>query len=475
MPTSLTPDDLRRLDALAIADLVRRGELDRAEVTRTFASRIEAANPDLAAFVDIDPEAALGGTEGQREGPLDGVPFAVKDIASYPGMRWAMGSRLFAANRGHEHTPHSRAVDEAGLVTLGKTATSELALLGSTETLLEGVTANPWKEGVSAAGSSGGAAAAVAAGLLPLAHASDGGGSIRVPASACGVFGFMPSNGRCQPAMPAAGGLGRLVVEHAVSRSVRDSAMLLALTERTDETAPYDPIGFVDAALDRSLRVATWRVTLGGHQPAREVAEALDSAIALLVALGHRVEETTPPAIDGRAASDAFFTLAGQSVDQVATMMAPMLGREVGSDELEPFTLELLDRYRGLPADASDWADRVLGEAGSAYRSVFDDADVVVTPTMAIPPWPVGYLAPTLPYETLVARTERAVGYTPIHNIAGCPAMSVPLSWSPDGLPIGVHVAARPGDDALLLRLAYQLETARPWRDRRPANGSGDR
>lgn len=462
-------EELAELDAVGMAGLVESGTCSAGELTEWALERIDDVNGRLGAFVHVAPEAARARSAGPLEGPLAGVPFAVKDAIGYPGMRWAMGSRLFADNQAPAHSAYTRALDDAGLVTVGKTATSELALLGSTETLLEGVTANPWREGVSAGGSSGGAAAAVAAGLVPVAHASDGGGSVRGPASMCGLFGFKPSNGRTRAGMPSEEGLGALVVEHVISRSVRDSAMMLAVTERTGAGgAEHPPVGFVRPAPVRALRIGTWSSTLMGHDPDPVVAVGLTSTASLLEQLGHRVERLSPPAVDGQATSDGFFTLAGQAIDQVAAMVSPMLGRDVGPDELEPFTLDLLDWYRGLSPDAVPRAIAALDEASKTYLGVFDEVDVVLTPTLATPPWAIGHLSPTLPRQQLVARTERAVGHTPIHNMAGCPAMSVPLEWSPDGLPLGMHLAAAPGADRLLLELAYQLESARPWAHRRP-------
>lgn len=465
-------DDVMDLDAVGMAELVQDGECSASELTEWTLERIDRVDGQLGAFVHVAPEAARARSAGPLEGPLAGVPFAVKDAIGYPGMRWAMGARLFADNPTPAHSDYTQALEDAGLVTVGKTATSELALLGSTETLLEGVTANPWREGVSAGGSSGGAAAAVAAGLVPVAHASDGGGSVRGPASMCGLFGFKPTNGRTLPGMPGEEGLAALVVEHVISRSVRDSAMMLAVTERP-RPGGGPPVGFVRPAPLPSLRVGTWSTTLMGHEPDPVVAEGLASTAKLVEQLGHRVEPLPPPAIDGQATSDAFFTLAGQAVDQVAAMVAPMLGRDVGSDELEPFTLELLEWYRGLPPDAGPGAAGALQQAATAYLEVFEEVDVVLTPTLSTPPWAIGHLSPTLPRAELVARTERAVGYTPIHNMAGCPAMSVPLEWSPDGLPLGMHVAGPPGADQRLLELAHQLESARPWAHRRPALAGG--
>jgi amidase len=462
--------DLAGIDAVELAGLIATGELTAVEAVTACLEGIDQAEPGLGGFVHVDADGALERARQVRAGPLAGVPFAVKDAVPYPGMRWAMGSRLLAGNVAVDHSPYTGALDAAGLVTVGKTATSELSLLGSTETLLEGLTRNPWGQDRSAAGSSGGAAAAVAAGLLPVAHAADGGGSIRVPASVSGLFGFKPSNGRMRPTMPAPDGLAALVVDHVVSRTVRDSALLLSVTERADADASRPQVGYVRHADERRLRIAAWRPTLTGRLPDLEVDAALTATLRLCADLGHDVEEIEAPSVDGDAVSRAFFTFAGQAVDQLASSVVPMLGRDPGPDELEPFTLDLLAWFRELRPTAveSAWTD--LRQAAATYETLFDEADVALTPTLATAPWPLGYLAPTLPRAELVERTETTVGYTPIHNMAGCPAMSVPLAWSSRGLPIGMHLAAAPGEDALLLALAYELEDARPWRHLRPAH-----
>jgi amidase len=454
---------LARLDGAAQADLVARGEVKRSELLDAFAERLEALEPLLRAVPTADLERARAATV--PPGPLSGVPFLVKDVTPYPGLRWSLGSRLFARNvAGPEtRTPYVTRIDEAGLVTAGKTATSELGLLGSTETLLEGVTHNPWDLSLSAAGSSGGAAAAVAAGLVPLAHANDAGGSVRIPASVCGLFGFKPSRGRTVPAsLPSE--FGALVSDHCVSRTVRDSALFLALTEERE--GPLPPVGHVSAPVARPLRIATWTRTLLGDEPEPAVRRALEDAAALLASLGHRVEAVAPPDVDGPALGEAFFLVAGSAVAAVVAMVDRLRGVPVQRDELEPFSWSLVDELERQGPGALPRAREAFAESTRAYLAATRGFDAVLTPTLATLPWRIGHLSPVLPREELLRRTGRAVGYTPIHNVAGCPAMSVPLHWTDDGVPVGIHLAAAPGEDALLLALAYQLEAARPWKDR---------
>lgn len=457
------------LDATALAELVARCELDAVELLEACCARIEALEPSIHALAGMDVERARERARLPITGPFAGVPTLVKDLLPVPGTRCEMGSRLFRGNVATEGAPFTTRLEASGLVTLGRTTTSEFGLLGSTETLLAGATRNPWDLSRSATGSSGGAAAAVAAGMVPLAHASDGGGSIRIPASACGVFGLKPTRGRCAPAGPS--DLNGLIVEHAVSRTVRDSARFLAAVE--ERSGPHAPVGVVRGPSARRLRIGFYDRTLMGDAPDAEVGEVLARTVALLDSLGHEVIEAAPPPVDGTAISNAFFTLAGAGMSQMAAMMAGFIGHEPGEQELEPFTLDLIAWFRALPASAVLEAMSALETAGDAMRRHLGSFDVLLCPTMPMVAPPLGYLAPTLDRETVLRRTERLAGYTPIHNIAGVPAMSVPLFRTRSGMPAGSHFAAGVGEDATLLALAFELEEAAPWIGSYPVLGVG--
>lgn len=460
-------DALARLDAVAQAELVRTGALSAVDLVDACAARAAKVSPWLHAFTVTDFEAARLRAAGPLAGPLAGVPLAVKDLVPVPGLRMSLGSRLFARNvAAPPAPPFVERLTQAGGVIVGKTTTSELGLLGSTETLLEGITHNPWDPSRSAAGSSGGSAAAVAAGIVPIAHASDGGGSIRIPASVCGLFGLKPSRGRVVPTQLVASPLDPLLSELCVSRSVRDTALFLSLVEATD--GAYARVGNVTGPSSRRLRIATWSTTLMGAEPEAEVRAALEQAAALCRALGHDVEVVTPPVLDGRAIGDAFFTAAGTGIAGLFAMMEQALGRPVGPGDAEPFTRALVAWVQGRPAGALEAAMATIASSTAAYLERLSGFDAVLTPTVAVLPWRLGELSPVHDFDTLMRRTERAVGYTPIHNMVGAPAMSVPLAWSADGLPIGMCFAAKPGDEATLLSLAYELEAARPWKDRWP-------
>jgi amidase len=252
-----------------------------------------------------------------------------------------------------------------------------------------------------------------------------------------------------------------------VSRTVRDSAALLGQTERRGPDARYPAVGAVSGPGSGRLRIATISTSLCGGQPDPAVRDAVERTRALCAELGHRLVELDPLPIDGDELSDAFFTSAALTLAQLADLMTPVLGRRPGRAELEPFTLELIDWSATLPPDSARRAARALRRAGDAFVTAFGTCDVVLSPTLTTLPWSLGTLDPRLGREELIERTERLVGYTPIHNAAGCPAMSVPLQQV-GGLPVGIHFAAAPGSDRTLLELAFELEAARPWAHRRP-------
>jgi amidase len=454
-------DHLARLDGVAQAELVQQGELTAQELLDACERRLKLVDPLLHSVVTSDFEGARQRAARGGSGPFAGVPFLFKDICAYPGLRCSFGARLFSGNVPEQGSPFTERADAAGLLTVGKSATSELGMIGSTETLLEGVTHNPWSLTLSASGSSGGAAAAVAAGIVPLAHASDGGGSIRGPAAATGVFGLKPSRGRTVPSSLAPSPYDALLSDGCISRSVRDTALFLSLVEAE---GPLPRLGYVREPGPGGLRIGYHTRTLIGSEPEPDCLRALESSVTLCRELGHRVEPAPAPRVDGRALSGAYFAFAGGALAGMIALLEPMLGRAVGSDDLEPFTLELIAAARASSGDVR----ACFETAARAYLDALAPYDLLLTPTYATRPWQLGWLSPLLPREELIARTEQAVCYTPVHNIAGCPAMSVPLHWSADGLPIGSHFAAAPGREVLLLGLAYQLEQARPWADRWP-------
>jgi amidase len=448
-------------DATEIALRIRRGEMTALEAVEAAIARAQALQPTLNFIVNSDFDRALDkARQGAGGGPFRGVPTLIKDLNDVPGVPTRNGSAYALA------LPPSKAVDpfilrfdRAGFIVIGKSSTPEHGFLPTTEPLVFGPTRNPWDPSRSAGGSSGGAAVAVASGVVPLAHANDGGGSIRIPASNCGLFGLKPSRGRTVKNFPdeAVTDLG---VEHAVTRSVRDSAALLGLTEKTGPEATHPPIGFVTGPSARRLRVGMVLESGVGRMPGAQVAAAVESTATLLRELGHTVAPTSWPMHGERFAQD-FQTLWAYG--------AAELLKQVGDPALlEPFTVQMAQSLSRLPADALNGVTERLTLVSRQYDGWFDSFDVILSPVLGHPPAPLGHLRGDVSYEELWERLVDSVGYTPLHNVAGAPAMSVPLYWTPENLPVGSHFAARVGDERTLLELAYELERARPWAARRP-------
>jgi amidase len=452
--------ELARLDAMAQAELCRRGEVSAPELWDACQARLAALEPMLRSVLTPNPERPTA-----AQGPLAGVPFLMKDSQPWPGLRWTLGSRLFRERVTGQQTDYGKRLARSGLVCAGKTALSEFGLLASTESLLAGITHNPWHLARSPLGSSGGSAAAVAAGLVPLAHANDGGGSIRVPASACGIFGFKPSRGRTVNANRSGSDFAEMTSEHCLSRSVRDSALFLSLTE---DSTRNDVVGFISEPSPRRLRIGAFTQTMNGDEPEPSVLVAHEAAVKLLSELGHQVEPMPAPTYPIAELGEAFYLVAAVAIANVVETIDRTRAEPVQQHELEPFTWSLLERLRERGGDVLAETRAAFATAVRGYREKTAGFDAILTPSVAAEAPLLGQLSPVLSREILISRSLRVLGYTPIHNIAGCPAMSLPLHWSEQGMPIGAQLAAAPGQDAVLMSLAYELEAARPWRDRWP-------
>lgn len=486
-----------RYDALGLAELVRKREVTPAELVECAIARIEKVNPRLNAVVEkaydsARAEARASGTETV----FAGVPFLLKDALTFcRGMPFHNGSRFFAGFRPEADSELVARFRRAGLVLLGTTNTPELAILPFTEPERFGPTVNPWARDRSPGGSSGGAAAAVAARLVPMAQASDGGGSIRAPASCCGIFGMKTTRGRT-PLGPFVGDSWHgATVAHVVSVSVRDSAALLDAVAGADAGAPYAlpaperPFLADVARPPRRLRIALSGRAVNGTRVHADCLAALEDAGKLCESLGHHVEEAAPE-VDGERLFDAFLLVIASSVAAELREARALLGRAPRRGELEPTTelLELLARQY-TAADLSH-ALRHFGRVSRDVSRFFDRYDVVLTPTLSRPPARTGELRA----RGLEAFAHRLIAslqaggvlrwryalrmtasklfsytvFTPLWNVTGQPAMSVPLFWNGEGLPIGVQFAGRFGDEATLFSLAGELEAARPWRDKLP-------
>jgi amidase len=469
-------DDYGSFDALALAELVRKKEVKPIELVDAAIEKIERLNPNLNAVITPLFEQGRKAASGNLpQGPLTGVPYLLKDIgAVLGGVRMTMGTAFLKDFVPDHDSELVLRLKRAGLVIVGKTSTPELGILPTTESHFLGRTRNPWNLERTTGGSSGGSAAAVAARMVPAAHANDGGGSIRIPASCCGVFGLKPTRAR-NPLGPDLGDMfGGLIAEHAVTRSVRDSAALLDATSGPDIGDPYwapppaRPFLREVGADPGKLRIAFTATGVPGVSIHPDCLAAVKDAAKLCADLGHEVEEASLPVnreLIGKACMVLWSAGCAWTIDglAMATKKAP------SPDSFEPLTWVLYEMGKKQSASAYLLSVTLLQKISRDLARASQKYDVWMTPTLAEPPVPLGSFD-SPPEDPLrgYRRAESFVPFTPICNVTGNPAMSVPLFWNGEGLPVGTHFIGRFGDEATLFRLAAQLESARPWANRRP-------
>ncbi len=486
-----------RYDGLGLTELVRKKEISPAELSEEAIARIEKINPKINAVITPMFELARKTVlELLPDGPYAGVPFLLKDLlADFAGVPHTRGSRACQNYIPDHDSEMVKRFKNAGLVVLGKTNTPEFGLLGYTEPQLHGPTRNPWNTDHTPGGSSGGSAAAVASGMVPIASGGDGGGSIRIPASCCGVFGFKPTRGRT-PTGPSRGTIWQgAVVEHVITRTVRDSATILDATQGADLGAPYvipPPQRLYLQELKQSpgrLRVAFNTQSPIGTPVHPDCVKAVKHTAQLLENLGHEVEEARPD-IDGQALAKSYLMMYFGETAADIDELEPILGRKAKPADVEPMTWTVSLLGRSYSARSFVKAIREWGVAGRAMGRFHEKYDLYLTPTVAFPPSKIGELQPK-PAEMLAIKIVNSFGlggllkatgiadklavdslvktpFTQLANFTGQPAMSVPLYWSPEGLPCGSQFIGRFGDEATLYRLAAQLEKEQPWFDKRP-------
>jgi Asp-tRNA(Asn)/Glu-tRNA(Gln) amidotransferase A subunit family amidase len=468
--------EYERYDGLGLAELVRRRQLSPDDLLEAAIERVEARNPTVNAVVmplyDYGRKAIA---DGLPEGPFRGVPFLLKDLsASLAGIKTTRGSRFFVdAPPPPADSEQVKRLKGAGLVIFGRTNTCEIGLSLTCEPQLYGATKNPWDPTRISGGSSGGAAAAVGARMLPMAHASDGFGSIRAPAACCGLVGLKPTRGRNTMSPYAGEGLGGLSTEHAVTLSVRDSAALLDATSGPGPGDPYvapppaRPFLEEIGAPPGTLRIAFTTRAPNGVPIGEESRQALTEAVKLCADLGHRVEEANPE-IEGESVVPTFLTIAAANT-VVNLASHPTKGRPARESEVERVTWGTAEKGRAIGAAdyvrATQTAHR-LGRQMAAFHATYD---VLLTPGLAARPVKLGWI--DMMMEDVDEYWRRVFQFSPFtvwFNITGQPAMTLPLGRNADGHPVAVQLVARYGDEATLFRLASQFETARPWFERVP-------
>jgi amidase len=458
-----------------LAELVRSGELSSRELVEGCLDRIEALNDDLNAFVHLDVDGALAAADAVGAGderPFAGVPIAVKDTAPVAGMPYTLGSDAFGDFVPAHDAFVVRRLREAGFVIVGKTNLPEFGILPVTEPRRFGPTRNPWDTDRTPGGSSGGAAAAVAAGMVPLAHGSDGGGSIRIPAACCGLVGLKPSRGRISRGPEQ--GDDFLVQDGVLTHTVAETAGLLDVLagyEPGDATwapPPAEPFAAAAAREPGRLRVG-WTTTAAIDAPLDPLCEqAVNDAAELLGSLGHEVEEVQAPWA-GQSLLEVFTLVFGTPIAMGLFIGTQVSGREPAEELVEPLSWTVWNGIRERNALDYLLARTQLGALSRSIVALWNDYDVVMTPALAQRPVRIGEIdaCSVEPWEDF-RRSGQFTPYTAIFNVTGQPAISLPLFHGEDGLPLGVQLAGRPAGEGELLALAAQLEAARPWAARRP-------
>lgn len=459
-------------DALGLAALIREGEIGASEVVEAAISRAEDFQKVCNGFVSTDFESARAAAAAAGTGPFAGVPFAVKDLwLEWAGAPHGAGTRFTRGMRHDRDSPLASAFRDAGLISLGKTTTPEFGITGTTEPALTGPTRNPWNPGHISGGSSGGSAAAVAAGVVPMAHASDGAGSIRIPAACCGLVGLMPSRGRVIRTNAALDVPFSFSRNFIVSRSVRDAAAMLdAVADTSAYAAPRPSSGWQTGTElpPGPLRIAVSTTTASGRPVHAEIQAAFEQAVELLSDLGHFVE-ARDLSYDWRRFYRAFGSIGSSQLAEDVRMLGETLGREPEDDEFEPLTWRNVRAGRNRSGTEVIAALREMQAFTRSAESFFEPIDVFMTPVLGLPVPEIAWLDPVAvePREH-DKRSAAAFPFTPPFNASGQPAISLPLGQDSKGLPIGMQFVGRYGAELTLLQLAGELEVANGWLERRP-------
>lgn len=464
-------------DATALADLVRKKEVSPAELLDAALESAHAAQGELNCFSQIFEDTARQQiAAGLPDGPFKGVPFATKDLGvRLEGLPMTSGSRAFKDTVADFTSTLGQRYRDAGLVIFAQTTSPEFGLTTSTESALYGQTRNPWDTSRTSGGSSGGASATVAAGVLPMAHASDGGGSIRIPAACTGLVGLKPSRGRVPMGPPMSENWFGLSTNHCVSRSVRDSAALLDATHGQEPgaryVAPAPQTSFATAAQrdPRPMRIALWRTAPNGVTPDEEATKGLEETAKLLESLGHHVEEAGPT-LDGAALGKGMMMIVSSFMASVADEREQAFGRKIGPDDFEPVSMRFIELGRSVPMAELVRTNNAFLQAAYEFETFMDHGayDLILAPTISRAPVELGVLSlDPADFDAYGEAVTSFAPWCPVFNQTGWPAISLPLHQTADKLPLGMMFGARLGREDLLYSIAGQLERAAPWASRR--------
>lgn len=457
---AFTDDALGTHDAVGLAEEIATGNVSAAEAVEASLARAERVNGDLNAIAEPTVERARRMATAERTGVFAGVPTYIKDTDAIEGVPNRQGSRAMPATPAPASTPFVVQYESTGVIPLGASTLPEFGLTATTEPLLTGVTRNPWSLDHSTGGSSGGSAALVASGVVPIAHANDGGGSIRIPAANCGLVGLKPTRGRIrQIDLPRLLPID-IVAQGVVSRSVRDTAMFFHGAEQHYRNADLPTVGHVTDPLDRPLRIGVITADARGVTFDSRAVSETERIARLCESLGHHVEPMAQPF--SPALIDSFLVYWGLFPAILWRVGKRAMGEDFDRDQLEPWTKYLVKHFNRNLASVPR-AIRRLRRFEQEYRAVFADVDLLLSPTLSRPVPEIGYLDPSIDGEMHLARVLGHVSVTPLQNASGAPAISLPLAADESGLPLGIHFGADFGQDALLLELALQLEQASPW------------
>ena len=459
-------NNLAELDAVETASRIKSGDLSAVEAVEGAIERATRINKKINAIATPTYDSARDAAV-TAAGAMGGVPTFIKDLYDVTGVPTGFGSRGFPGYVGGEQLPFVTEFLGTGVVSLGKSTTPEFGLTATTESIATGKTRNPWNTDYSTGGSSGGAAALVASGVVPIAHATDGGGSIRIPASCCGTVGLKVSRGRTPRGEPREGMPLSLSTHGVESRTMRDTAAISAAMALPSSQSGLAPLGLVTAPLKERLRIAVVTQGAGESFSADPVVKQATDEVALLCAdLGHHVEETVFPVDEGFATDFSLYWAA------IAELVIDLWEGETGMPRnalaFEPFTLGLAEVFEQNSSDL-DAALMRLMSVEQLMTDFHQNYDVILSPVLRTAPPKIGFFDGALDYETLYERLTDYVQYTPLYNVSGAPAISLPLSMSPEGLPIGAMFGAPMGREDLLIGLGFELEESRPWAGRKPA------